>query len=92
MSVLVPGAGKVYAGEWKDGLIQFFFVAFSAYESAHAFDVAGRGSIMGYIYGGLAVGFYGGSIYGSYKSAKRYNTRHEELLLNDAKAIIFSTY
>jgi hypothetical protein len=92
MSVVVPGAGKMYCGEWKDALISFFFVTFSAYESVHAFKVAGPGSYMGYIYGGLAVGFYGGSVYGSYKSAKRYNARQNELILEDAKAIILSTY
>jgi hypothetical protein len=92
MSALVPGSGKVYCGEWKDAIISFLFVTFSAYESAHAFKTAGAGSIMGYIYGGMAIGFYGGGVYGSYKSANRFNTRQNEEILEDAKAIIFSTY
>jgi hypothetical protein len=92
MSAIVPGSGKLYAGEWKDALLSFFFVAFSTYESVHAFKIAGPGSYLGYIYGGMAAGFYGGSIYGSYKSAKRFNTRQNEMILEDAKAIIFSTY
>jgi tetratricopeptide (TPR) repeat protein len=92
MSAIVPGSGKMYAGEWKDGLVVFFFTVFSAYEAAHSFQVAGQRSVMGWIYTGLAAGFYTGNIYGSYKSANRFNARQEETVIEDAKAIIFSTY
>lgn len=92
MSVVIPGAGKIYAGEWKDGLIAFFFTTFSAYQAVSAFQVKGPSSILGWIYTGVAAGFYTGGIYGSYKSAHRFNTRQEEAVLEDAKAIIFSTY
>ena len=73
MSALVPGAGKFYSGEWRDGLISFILIATSAYQSYRGFDKVGNKSVYGWIYAGIGTGFYLGNIYGAVKSAKRHN-------------------
>ena len=79
MSAIIPGSGKVYSGFWKDGLISFIFVAASAYQSYRGFDQNGVRSVYGWIFGGLAAGFYIGNLYGSGKSANQHNSefRHK---------------
>ncbi len=74
MSAIIPGSGKVYSGFWKDGLISFIFVAASAYQSYRGFDKNGIKSAYGWIFGGLATGFYIGNLYGSGKSANQHNS------------------
>jgi hypothetical protein len=44
---------------------------------------------MGWIFGGLTVGFYGGNIYGAVKAAKRYLPWKNHLIIRDAKNIIY---
>ena len=92
LSAVVPGLGKVYADDWKDGAVAFLFVGSSALQSYWGFHEKGTRSVYGWIFGGLALGYYTGNVYGSYKAAKRFNYRQQELILRDAKRIIFSAY
>ncbi len=73
MSMLVPGLGKVYSGYWKDGLFSLLFTGIAVWQSYRGFDKQGINSAYGWIYGGIALGFYSGNIYGSYKAANKYN-------------------
>jgi len=79
LSSIIPGSGKMYCGYWKDGIISLLFVAASAYQSYRGFSKHGIESVYGWIYGGVAAGFYFGNIYGSGKAANQYNStfRHE---------------
>ncbi len=70
LSAFIPGAGRVYAGRWFDGLMGFFMVyltATSAYESSKRENSLSK--IFTYSLAGI---FYTGEIYGAYRSAKYY--------------------
>jgi hypothetical protein len=79
LSGVVPGLGKVYAGQWKDGLISFLFIGAAVYQAYRGFDKKGTSSAYGWIYAGLGTGFYLGNLYGSYKAVNKYNhkQRHD---------------
>jgi hypothetical protein len=79
-STLIPGAGKFYTGDWKDGIISLVMVGAIAFQSYRGFNRGGVSSAYGWIYGTVAAGFYFGNIYGSVKSAQRYNKRKAEKL------------
>ncbi len=92
LSAIVPGSGKVYTGEWKDGIMSFIFVASMAWQSYRGFDRKGTRSAYGWIFGGLAAGFYGGNLFGSHKSAVMHNERQKERLAKEIEAYIYSAY
>ena len=74
-SALLPGSGKVYAKNTKEGITSFFFVTALGYQSYRAFKKRGAKTVSGWLYGGLSLGFYLGNIYGAQQSAKNYNRR-----------------
>jgi len=78
MSAIIPGSGKFYTKDWKDGLIGFFTVGATAYQSVRGFQRRGVNSAYGWVFGGMATGFYLGNIYGSVQSAKRYNKKSKQ--------------
>ena len=73
LSTMLPGSGRVYTNDWKNGLLGFLFIAGTGWQSYSRFKKSGISSVGGWIYGGLSVGFYLGNIYGSVVSAKKYN-------------------
>lgn len=92
LSTVIPGSGKFYTGYWKDGLIAFLFVAANSWQSYRGFSKYGTGNAHGWIFGGLATGFYFGNIYGSWKSAVRRNKKANDDLYKRSKAIIYSGF
>ena len=83
MSGLVPSSGRFYARDWKDGLFSLVFMSTSAWQSYRGFQKKGAESVRGWAFGGIALGFYLGNIYGSAKAATRYNQlRRKEYLLS----------
>lgn len=78
MSAIIPGAGRVYAKDTKDGLISLFIVGSTAYQSYRRFNQKGIKSVSGWIFGGISLGFYISNIYGSYQSAKYYNKKLDD--------------
>lgn len=91
LSTLLPGAGKAYANQWKDGIISFVFTAGMAFQSYRGFNQKGINSVKGWVYGGLGMGFYLGNIYGSVKAAKNANKKKLNLLQHEASSL-FTTY
>lgn len=91
LSLILPGAGKAYAGQWKDGLVSLIFTAGMAFQSYRGFTQQGIRSTKGWIYGGLGLGFYGGNIFGSIKAAKQYNSRKRDAIKHETSAL-FTTY
>lgn len=89
LSVPVPGLGKVYAGEWKDGLISLLFVGVNTWQAYRRFDREGRDTFWGWIHGGLALGFYSGSVYGAHKAVRRHNQKNFNRLQHDTEALLF---
>ncbi|RPI67954.1 MAG: hypothetical protein EHM47_15100 [Ignavibacteriales bacterium] len=80
LSAIIPGSGKMYVGEWGDGitaLIVTSLFAFLAYDNFKA-DHTTRA----WIFTGLGAFFYAGNIYGSVASAQIFNARIE-LEFND---------
>jgi len=92
LSALVPGLGKVYTKDWKDGLISLLFVATNAWQAYRGFSENGVGSVYGWIFGSMAVGFYGSNLYGSWKSAADYNLRLNNDLHHEIEAAVFNRF
>lgn len=78
LSALMPGAGKVYTRDWKDGLMALVLVGTSAWQAQRAFKQSGSDSVRGWIFASVSTGFYIGNIFGSFKAAKVYNQRQNE--------------
>ncbi len=91
-SSIIPGSGKVYTGYWKDGIIALVFVAVNSWQAYRGFSTYGIENTHGWIFGGIATGFYLGNIYGSFKSAKRRNKKVNDELYKRSKAIIYPSF
>jgi len=75
LSALVPGLGKAYVGDWKDGLISLIIVSGTAWQSYRSFKRKGSDNFGGWFLGAVSIGFYGGNILGTNKAAKKYNNK-----------------
>jgi len=73
LSAVIPGSGKMYVGEWGDGLTAlvvtslFAFLAYDNFRADH--------TTRAWIFTGLCCFFYAGNIYGSVASAQIFNAR-----------------
>jgi TM2 domain-containing membrane protein YozV len=73
MSAIIPGSGKMYVGEWGDGITAlvvtslFAFLAYDNFQADH--------QTRAWIFTGLGAFFYAGNIYGSIASAQIFNAR-----------------
>tara|TARA_Y100001934_G_C12292477_1_gene745529 strand:- start:194 stop:1027 length:834 start_codon:yes stop_codon:yes gene_type:complete len=74
MSTVVPGLGKAYVGNWKDGLVSLLFIGGSAFASYRGFKQNGVSSAYGWIFGTVSTGFYLGNLFGTAKAVNKYNT------------------
>jgi len=73
MSAVIPGSGKMYVGEWGDGIMAFIttgLFAFLAYDNFKADH-----NTRAWIFTGLGAFFYAGNVYGSVAAAQIYNAR-----------------
>ena len=75
LSAIIPGAGKVYTKNWKDGFVSFVFIGANAYQAYRGFKKNGTESVYGWIFASVGTGFYLGNLYGSFKAAKRFNQK-----------------
>ena len=89
-SAVIPGSGRVYTQDYTNGLLSLLFIGGSAWQSASRFKQNGITSVTGWIYGGIAFGFYLGNIYGSVKSAKKYNNKKYQILDEKTKNYILN--
>lgn len=92
LSTIVPGLGRTYTGDWKDGIVSLIFTAGMAFQSYRGFNSDGIKSAKGWIYGGIGTGFYLGNIYGSVKSAKNKNKKKINLLQHEASTFFNAYY
>jgi tetratricopeptide (TPR) repeat protein len=79
-SALLPGVGKMYAGNWGDGLVSLLLCGFLGGMAAYHFVNDGVGSAPAWIYAVLGGVFYAGNIYGSVVAAEQYNERRRDSL------------
>ncbi len=73
LSAVIPGSGKMYVGEWGDGITALLvngLLAFLAYDNFRA-----KHNTRAWIFTGLGAFFYAGNIYGSVASAQIFNAR-----------------
>lgn len=71
LSVLIPGAGKIYSDQIGDGIIAAIATGLCGYLAYDNFRA--KHNFRGWIFGGLTAFFYAGNIYGSAASAQIYN-------------------
>ncbi len=71
LSAAIPGLGKIYTGEYTDGLIAFAATGLSVFLAVDSFNSGSK--FKGWLFTGIGAFFYGGSIYGSAASAQNYN-------------------
>lgn len=92
MSAVIPGAGKMYYGNWGQGFAALFTTALIAAEAYSGFKKAGVKSVHGWAYTGLFSVFYVGNIWGTViglkvKQRKAYENINHNLLDNADKLI-----
>lgn len=92
LSAVVPGLGKVYAKDWKDGVISLLFVATNAWQAYRGFSKDGTDSVYGWVFASMAVGFYGSGLYGSWKSAQAYNVQLDHDLYHEIESTVYSRF
>lgn len=90
MSALIPGSGKIYTNQWKDAIYSFLFVSAASFITYKCYENNGFSNST-IIFGSITASFYLANIYGTHKSAKRYNQsinhnykhKAEDILLNN---------
>lgn len=92
LSMIIPGLGRTYTGDWKDGLVSLIFTAGMAFQSYRGFNKDGIKSFRGWAYGGVGLGFYLGNIYGSVKSAKNKNKKKINALQHETSTLFNAYY
>lgn len=92
LSMVVPGLGKTYAGDWKDGIVSLIFTGGMAFQAYRKFNQFGSNNFRPWLYTTLASGFYFGNVYGSVKSAKDRNHKRINLLQHEASDLYNSYY
>lgn len=87
-SALIPGSGKIYTKDWKDGI--YAFIVVSAFSLLTFNSVKNNGlSFNSVFFGTIAFSFYSANIYGSYKSAGKYNQKINERTTIDIPSLVF---
>jgi len=92
MSAIIPGMGKVYTGNSRDGLISMLIIALNTFEAYRGFNKYGTSSVLGWISGGIALGYYGGGIYGSWKAASKYNNDFNNKIKNETEELLLTDF
>lgn len=87
LSALIPGAGKMYAGEAGDGLQSLILIGALAALAGTSFHADGVRSWRGWLYASFGGLMYAGNLYGSAVSARRWNRKQEEALSEDLLAL-----
>lgn len=73
LSAIIPGSGKIYTEEFSDGITAFILTGIFSYL---AYDnLKHEHKFRGYLFSGIAAGFYLGNIYGSVASAQIFNAK-----------------
>jgi TM2 domain-containing membrane protein YozV len=92
MSTFIPGSGKIYTGDWKDGLVALLFVGTTGWQAQRAFHKQGVKSVRGWIFASISFGFHIGNIFGSHKSAKLINLKKDEIHQNKIEHLFYSNF
>ncbi len=88
LSLIFPGAGKIYSNETKNGLGVLSIIGLSTWQSYRGFKKEGIESFYAWSFATMAAGFYIGNIYGAGKSAKRDNNYKNKIFKDKIIKII----
>lgn len=92
-SALIPGLGKVYTRDYKDAAMSFLYISLSAYQVYRGLEKKnGQWAPYSIIFAGIGSVFYLGNIYGSYKSALRFNANSKKEFKHRAEKIFSEKY
>ncbi len=75
MSTVIPGSGKLYTGEWQDGLFTMVLVGVLAWQTTNILTKKRGFSVLGYTGAAIGGSLYISNIYGSFRSARNVNNR-----------------
>jgi TM2 domain-containing membrane protein YozV len=85
-STVIPGSGKMYVGEWGDGITSLLITglfAFLAYDNFQADHTA-----RAWLFTGVGAFFYAGNIYGSIAAAQIFNAKIDFEFSNGLKVFL----
>jgi hypothetical protein len=85
LSAVIPGLGKIYAGDWRNGLLSTIVIGANIYQSIRSFNKSGVRSFFGWGYATIALGFYIADVYGSWQTAQDYNRIVKRKIDNELK-------
>jgi len=91
-SAIIPGTGKFYTGNYKDGIFSLLVVGGTAFQAYRGFNKDGLSATSGWIFGAVATGFYAGNVYGSIKSAQVYNENYWLAIEDETRILINNSY
>ncbi|GAB4292324.1 MAG: hypothetical protein Kow0098_12170 [Ignavibacteriaceae bacterium] len=86
LSAIVPGLGKIYTGDYGDGITAFIATGLFAFLSYNNFE--NHHNFRGWLFAGISGLFYAGNIYGSASSAQIFNTQFHFSFRADLDAFI----
>lgn len=89
LSCLVPGAGKIYTGKWKDAIYSFLFVSVTSWLTGRSYINNGI-DINTVLLGTVTLGLYSANIYGSYKSAVKSNHKKNQSFTRQAENVLLN--
>lgn len=88
-SALIPGSGKVYTKDWKDGIYAFIIISAFSWLTYNSIKNNGL-NFNSAFFGAITFSFYSANIYGSYKSAGRYNQKLNKQTTREIQSILFT--
>jgi hypothetical protein len=91
LSAVVPGMGKVYTNNWKDGLFSFIFVGGAAFQAIRGYKTYGKNSGFFIAYTSIAATFYLGNLYGSFKAANKFNDKLRKQIHSEIRSVFNGT-
>lgn len=91
LSVVIPGLGKVYSGYWKDGVTGFLSIALTGWQAYRGYSRYGASHPYTITYTIISASFYFGNLYGSFKSAKRYNYMLNKEINSQINAVFYQS-
>ncbi|MEA2040967.1 MAG: hypothetical protein U9N85_00250 [Bacteroidota bacterium] len=88
LSVIVPGSGFFYAENPDSGIKFLSIIALNTFQAVKTYKIKGQAGVYPIAFSALAVGFYTGNIYGSYREAKHFNARKREQIKQEIFKIL----
>lgn len=89
-SAMIPGTGKMYTGEWRDGAFALVSLGVLSYATYRLYSNQGLDSPWFYLTAGVSLLFYAGNVYGSIQSALKINRKRSAQLRHEAQQVIYS--